>query len=200
LRSTVSLRGAADVVALALALLSSVQENLMTQSSPAPVTTPDTAGARERAIEQRLRQLRDELVVRNHLAGMDVKDAVHELTKELDHLASVFSRRVEVAVARLPEEAAIKTYLALFDANTRMLEIEKAVKAALAGAAHSATVLTETARMKAALARLDAKDAVEARRAQLRTKLHEMEARGSQALTDIEARLAKLAVDTNRVV
>jgi hypothetical protein len=174
----------------------------MTQSNAGPrtVKTSDAPLSRDRAVEDRLHQLRDELLVRNHLATMEVKDAVHDLSKELEHLASIFSNRVEVAVSRLPEEAALKTYLALFDANTRMIEMEKAVMAGLAGAAQSVTVVTETARMKAALGRMDAKDAVEARRTQLRTQLHEMQARGAQALTDIETRLAKLGANANRVV
>ena len=153
----------------------------------------------EEAIAARLLRLRDEMVVKNHLAGMEVKEAVHELGHELAKLALFFSRGLHTAAA-MPQEARLTTYLALFDANTRLMEMESAVKAALTGAAHSATMVADGLRLKATLGRMDAESALELRRHELKKDLHQLEARGAAALKDIDARLSKLGIETGKIV
>ena len=157
-------------------------------------TTP--SGGDHEAIAARLLQLRDELVVKNHLASMEVKDAVRELGHELEKIAAVFTR----GVTTLSDDAKRRMHFGLLDANARFLEMETAVKAALAGAAHSAAVVVETARVKSALARMDAQDAVEARRKELKDELRHLEARGDEALRNLDARLTALGIASSKIV
>lgn len=156
--------------------------------------------APQEAIAQRLLRLRDEMIVKNRLAGMEVKDAVHELGRELSKLASFFSRGVETMTTTLPHEAKLRMYIALLDSNARLLEMESAVKSALAGAARSAAVVAETARLKAALGKMDAESAFEARRGELEKELHLLEARSAEVLRDIDGRLTKLGIETGKII
>lgn len=186
---------------MAFVLLCWGVENAMTTTT-SPVTSPSTepTHAQREALAQRFLRLRDELIVRNHLAGMEAKSAVHELAREMEKLASSFSRSFDMAVEEVPNDLRLRWYMALLDSNTRFLEMEAAVKSALAGAAHSATVVAEVARVKAALARMDAHSAMETRRAALKKELHDVEARSAKVLKDIEARLTRLGIETSKIV
>lgn len=172
----------------------------MTTTQTNKTTVEPPTGAPHEALAQRFLRLRDEMIVRNHLAGMEAKSAVHELAHEIEKLASSFTRSLETAAEEVPHDIRLRMYMALLDSNTRFLEMEAAVKSALAGAAHSAAAMAETARLKAALGRMDAESAVEARRIALKKDLHDVEARSAQVLKDIDARLTRLGIETGKIV
>ncbi len=150
-------------------------------------------------VVERFLRLRDELIVRNHLAGMEMKEAAHELAREIEKLAMSFTRGLET-VSALPHDAKVRMYLAYLDSDARLLEMETAVKTALAGAARSAVAVAETARVRAALARMDVQDAVGTHRHELSNEMHELEVRSAQVLDDIAARLTKLGIKTTKII
>lgn len=169
-------------------------------NQPDQGTQEPTQAPSRQAIAERLLRLRDEVIVRNHLAGMEVKSAVHELGRELDKLAASFSRGVETVTKSAPHDARLRMYIALADSNARFLEMESAIKAALAGAARSATVVAETARLKAALARMDAESSLETRRQELTREMHLLEQLSGALLKELGHRLSKLSVETSKIV
>jgi len=162
--------------------------------------TKTTNAMREEAIVARLMTLRDELIVRNHLATMEVKEAVHALSAEVERTAHAISARVGSVAAELSHEGKLRFYVALFDNDARLLEMEAAIKSALAGAMRSARFVAETARMKTALARMDAADAMEERRKALGAQLHLLEERSVRVIDDIEKRLESLGISTTKII
>lgn len=151
------------------------------------------------AMRARLEGLRDVLLLKNHLAGMDAKDAAHRLSREVGRLSTVMAMRAHDLAAQA-RDADFMLLAAMFEVNTRLLAMESALKTALAGAARSATAAGETTRMKSSLAAMDAQDAVDARVAEAKRALHQMEDCGAHAVRELDALLTRVGVRASKIV
>lgn len=157
--------------------------------SSLPPQTPENQRERARRLADKLAQLSADVRARNADASDEVKAAAGVLADEI--------ARIATAVRTLPSsllrgELAVQRHLALLEAKDRFAVIERIARTALAGAARSSTFFAETARMKLALAKLDASDVIEETRRRMKKKGHELEARGEAALSDLDDRVTDL--------
>ena len=151
-------------------------------------------------LKQYLSRIRDELVVRNHLAGMDVKEAVDGVAKEIDKLSAKVSRDFSEATASVAGEARVQGHLALMEMKDRMGVLEDVVRKGLQGAAKSPAFLSDTARLHLAFARMDAEQAVEEKVKELRRDSHKLNTESAALLKDLEFKLERLAAEAAKYV
>lgn len=142
---------------------------------PAPLPSPDIDH-----VLTALRGLRDELRLQVHLLKLDLaQDAARGVRTVADALDDV-AQRLDGA----RERSALQTHLAWMDARDRFASIEPALEHALArirSASHEVddALPIEAARLRATLAAMDAKDAVERRRQQAAADLHDAKLRAA---------------------
>lgn len=170
----------------------------MTPTNPQS-SSPDSP-LRFDAIKQQLARIRDELVVRNHLAGMEVKEAVEGVAKEVDKLSSRLGNELSDAVSSAAGEARVQGHLALLEVKDRMGVLEGVIRTALHGAAKSPTFLGETARLHLALARMDAEQALEEKMKELRRDANKLNVESAAVLKDLELKLERLAAEAAKYV
>lgn len=142
-----------------------------------------------------LKKLSDEIQWRNHRAAAEVKDAVRLVAGELERTAETL-RAGGQGLAALHEEAKVQGHLALLEAKDKVGLLADLVRRALRGAEHSPTFIGETARLKLALARMDASDLFEAKRRLLKDERRRVEEMNDATLRDLAARLAEIASTT----
>ena len=145
-------------------------------------------------IVEELHKLSEELLARNHRAATEVREAVNMVASELVKTADKLKTSVP-SPAALRDEVAVQAHLALLEAKDRLGLLEELVKRALAGAESSPTFIGETARMKLALARMEAADVFEEKRRLLREERRRFQTAADAALADLDARIIDL-VDT----
>ena len=145
-------------------------------------------------IADELKRIGSELLVRNHRAGAEVRDAVRLVAEELDRTADKL-RGSSSSLATLRDEGAVHAHLALLEAKDRLAILEELVKRALAGAASSPTFIGETARMKLALGKMEAADLFEEKRRLLREERRRLQLTTDAALLDLARRLADIVKD-----
>lgn len=156
--------------------------------------------ARLDALKGYFTRLRDELVVRNHLAGMEVKDAVAGLAQELDKLSAKITKDLAESVASASDEARVQGHLGVLELKERIELLEGAVKKGLQGASKQPTFLAETARLHLALARMDAQQAIEERTKELRRDSQKLKGESAVMLKDLELKLEQIAAEAAKYV
>jgi hypothetical protein len=140
------------------------------------------------SLADRVTQLAEDVLMKNHRASHDVREAVAILARELTATAEKLKGSVVVAIGAR-DEAALQAHLALLDAHDRLELMSEVVRIALAGAERSSTFLGETARVKLALARMDASDLLEEKRRLLREEQRRFEQRTEAAYRKVEERI-----------
>lgn len=157
------------------------------------LTDDETASLRASTerLAAELKKLSEALRWKNARASDEVKDAVHAIAQELERTAARLEESAP-SLAALRDEATLQGHFAVLEAKDKLAVLEDAVRSALKGAGTSATFLGEAARMKLALARMDAADLF----ADKRRLLHEEHRRLARAtdttLHDLEKRLLDL--------
>lgn len=153
---------------------------------------PGSTGRSADQLATELKKLSDEIKWRNHRAAIEVKEAVQVVAGELDRTADAL-RACGPALAALRDEATVKGHLALLEAKDKMTLLEDLVRRALRGAAESPTFIGETARLKLALAKLEATDLFEDKRRLLNDERRRVEAMTQATLRELDVRLAEIA-------
>jgi hypothetical protein len=142
-------------------------------------------------------KLSDAVVWKNHRATQEVRDAVKIIAAELARTADTI-RSCAPALATLRDQATVQGHLALLEAKDKLTLLDDLVRSALNGANESPTFIGETARLKLALARLNAADLFEEKRRLLTEESRRVEAMTDSTLNDIDARLAELVAPVNQ--
>jgi hypothetical protein len=144
-----------------------------------------------------LKKLSDAIVQRNFRAADEVRDAVGVVAFELQRTADRL-KASGPALAALRDEATLQSHLALLEAKDKLMLLDDLVRRALDGAAKSPTFIGETARLKLALARMEATDLFEQKRRLLSEERRRIEAMTDAALNDIDAHLTALTTTKDR--
>lgn len=123
---------------------------------------------------KRLAELRDELRLQIHLAGMETKDLLDEdVDPELEKLWGRLEAATQ-AVGGTADDAELRAHLLLMEARDRWETLSSGVRHVVEDIKHRGKRTREKldmARVKAHLAKLDAEDEVEDRRKTLQEKL-----------------------------
>lgn len=144
-----------------------------------------------------LKKLSDAILFKNHKATDEVKDAVRVIANELERTAETI-RKSGPALATLRDEATVQGHLALLEAKDKLTLLDQLVRTALDGAATSPTFIGETARLKLALARMDAADLFEEKRRLLKEESRRLETLTETTLREIDQHLAGISVAMNQ--
>ncbi len=144
-----------------------------------------------RHIADGLKKLSDEVLWKNHRATEEVKDAVKIVAAELARTADALMRSVP-GLATLKDEAEVQGHLAVLEARDKLTLLDELVRTALHGANASPTFIGETARLKLALARMDAADLFEEKRRLMLEERRRIQQMNVAALKGLEERLAEL--------
>ena len=152
-----------------------------TVSGPAQVSAEKLADA--------LHKLSKQLLWRNYRASSEVKDAVGVVAAELERTAET----LKACAPTLPEQANVQSYLALLEAKDKLTLLDDMVRAALRGAEGSASFIGAAARLKLALAKLEATDLFEEKRRRLQHESRRAQAMTEATLKELEERLAAQA-------
>jgi hypothetical protein len=160
----------------------------MTQAANTP---PNGERPTAQHIADELKKLSDEVLWKNHRASDEVKDAVKLVAAELARTAEALKRSAP-GLAALRDEAAVQGHLAVLEARDKLMLLDDVVRNALQGATSSPTFIGETARMKLALARMDAADLFEEKRRLMLEERRRIQQLNVTALRDLEDRLADL--------
>jgi hypothetical protein len=142
-----------------------------------------------------LKKLSDEIRWRNHRAVAEVRDAVHVVAGELEQTAATLNASAPV-LATLLDEATVQGHLALLEAQDRLTLLDELVRTALRGASSSPSFIGETARLKLALAKLEATDLFEEKRRLLKEERKKLEATTAQALKELDVRVEEITSRT----
>ena len=142
-------------------------------------------------VAARLTALRDELLLRSRAASPDVRDAIRTIADEIERAAESI-RKAGPALATLRDEVAVQSHLAVLEAKDKVALIDDVARRALRGAPPSPTLIGETARLKLALARMDAVDLFEEKRRRLQDEQRRLEQTTDAALRDLEGRVSAL--------
>lgn len=151
-------------------------------------------------IKLALARLRDELIVRNHLAGMDIKEAVDSVALELDRWVARLDHSFSDATAAVVDEAQLQGHLALLEIRERLTAVEDVLRQGLHGAAKSQTFMQETARLHLTLARMEAEQDLSEQVKRLRLRRHQLAEESVSLLHDLEHRLEVIARETNKYI
>lgn len=155
------------------------------------VTKPQATESDAERIALDLKKLSDAVLWKNSSATDEVKTAVKIVAGELARTADALQRSAP-ELGALRDEAMVQGHLAVLEARDRLTLLDELVRDALRGANQSPTFIGETARLKLALARMDAADVFEEKRRLLleeRRRLHMM---NLTALRELQDRLAEL--------
>ena len=151
-------------------------------------------GAATERIAGELMRIGTVLLVRNHSATEEVREAVKSVARELEATATLLRDAARLATSAR-DDGIVQSHLALLQAKDRIQVLEELVKRGLVGAATSATFIGETARVKLALARMDAVDLFEEKRLMLLEERRRFHIATEAALADVEARLSGMIED-----
>jgi predicted nucleic acid-binding Zn-ribbon protein len=151
-------------------------------------------------MKDRLARLRDQLVVRNHLAGLEIKDAVSSLSKELEKVSTKINADLVEAVGAATDEARVQGHLGLLELKQRVELLESALKKGLRGAIKEPTFLAETAQLQLALARMDAEQAIHDRAKELRQRGHALKHESAEMLKDLEHKIEQMTAEAAKYV
>lgn len=157
------------------------------QPSHAPSHAPSPA-----RLADELQKLSEAILWKNHRATQEVKDAVKIVAAELVRTAENLKDSAP-ALAAVRDEATVQGHLALLEAKDKLALLDDLVRNALQGAHMSPTFIGETARLKLALARMEAADLFEEKRRLLLEERRRVEAMNARALRELEARLSEIA-------
>lgn len=166
------------------------------QTTREPKQTDSARSSAEKLAEE-LKKLSAAVLWKNHRATDEVKDAVRLVASELARTAETI-RSCAPALATLRDETAVQGHLALLEAKDKLTLLDDLVRSALDGASESPTFIGETARLKLALARMDATDLFEEKRRLLTNESRRIEAMTDATMKDIESRLDELAAAVDR--
>lgn len=132
------------------------------------------------ALATELRGLMDDVRVRLHLAGMDVRGSWEELSKQAQHLSSQLERAAkDVGKSALTQEARLRVHLAVMEAKeqwthlqprlaTVTTSLQKLGDEAIEGLRE---LPSEQLKLQAALAQMNATTAIEQRTTEARAQL-----------------------------
>lgn len=142
-------------------------------------------------IADELKKLSDAVLWKNHRATDEVKDAVKIVAAELARTAEALKRSAP-GLAALRDDAAVQGHLAILEARDKLKLLDDLVRNALHGAHQSPTFIGETARLKLALARMDAADIFEEKRRLMLDERRRIQQMNITALKELEDRLTDL--------
>lgn len=138
-----------------------------------------------------LKKLSEAVLWKNSRATDEVKTAVKIVAGELARTADALQRSA-AGLGALRDEATVQGHLAVLEARDRLKLLDELVRNALHGANESPTFIGETARLKLALARMDAADVFEEKRRLLLEERRRLQLMNLSALRDLQDRLAEL--------
>ena len=129
-----------------------------------------------------LARLRDEMMLKIHLAEMDARDAWNQISPEVEKVEKRLEESARRAVDGVGDEAELQLHLAFMDARERWGELEghlrgiaSRVRRAGTQAIEALVSLPDRAKLHTTLARMDAEDAWAERLAELQGRLEAAE-------------------------
>ena len=156
---------------------------------------PSEASASADKVATDMKRLSDAVLWKNHRAPEELRVAVNMVANELFRTADAI-QACGPALATLRDEATVQGHLALLEAKDKLALLDDLVRTALNGAQRSPSFIGETARLKLALARMDANDFFEQKRRLLTKERRRIESMTDAALKELDERLGELAKET----
>ncbi len=144
-------------------------------------------------LAEELRGLMDDVRVRLHLAGLDVRGSWEELSKQAQHLSSKLEQAAkEVNKSALTQEARLRVHLAVMEAreqwqhvHPRLLTVANSLQKVGDEAIESLRSLpSEQLKLQAALAQMNATNAIEERTREAREQLGKAKNAAERLLQD----------------